>query len=235
MLGPGKEIDMPVIVMATPKGGAGKTTTSLVLGLTLAGRGGKISLIDADDNQPLVRWAKDRTTPVNVYGGVTDSSFVPLVDRESDAQDLVIVDLEGMASRTMSRAIMRSDLVLIPVQASELDAQEAGRMVALIQQEEIILRRPVPYRIILTRTSSAVPTKTTKTLLAELAANGIPALRTHLNERVAYRALFERRCSLTELDPSVVNGVPQALANAEALADEITALLLSLSDQQVAA
>ena len=69
----------------------------------------------------------------------------------------------------------------------------------------------------MTRTSSAVPTKTTKTLLAELAANGIPALRTHLNERVAYRALFERRCSLTELDPSVVNGVPQERAGGRSL------------------
>ncbi len=87
----------------------------------------------------------------------------------------------------------------------------------------------------MTRTSEAVPTKTTKSLLAEMAKNGIPALRTHLHERVAYKALFERSCGLTELDQQQVSGVPQALRNAGALADEVTDLLKSLLSKQVAA
>jgi chromosome partitioning protein len=226
---------MPVIVMATPKGGAGKSTTSLVLGLTLAERGASVTVVDADDNQPLVTWAQGRAQQISVLGGVTDSTFVSMVDKESASKDLVIIDLEGVATRIMSRAIMRADLVLIPVQPSKLDAQQAGRMVSLIRQEEEILRRPIPFRIIMTRTSEAVPTKTTKSLLTEMAKNGIPALRTHLHERVAYKALFERACSLTELDPKEISGVPQAVRNADALADEVTDLLKSLLSQQAAA
>ena len=226
---------MPVIVMATPKGGAGKSTTSLVLGLTLAERGASVTVVDADDNQPLVTWAQGREQQISVLGGATDSTFVSMVDTESASKDLVIIDLEGVATRIMSRAIMRADLVLIPVQPSKLDAQQAGRMVSLIRQEEEILRRPIPFRIIMTRTSEAVPTKTTKSLLAEMADNGIPALRTHLHERVAYKALFERSCGLTELDQQQVSGVPQALRNAGALADEVTDLLKSLLSKLVAA
>ena len=48
---------MPVIVLASPKGGFGKSTTALVLGTTLAERGAKVTLIDADPNQPIVGWA----------------------------------------------------------------------------------------------------------------------------------------------------------------------------------
>jgi chromosome partitioning protein len=231
----GKENLMPVIVMATPKGGAGKSTTSLVLGLTLAERGGAISIIDADNNQPLVRWSQKAKSKVTIHGGVTDSTFIELVDQECAAKDLVIVDLEGVATRIMSRAVMRADLVLIPVQPSELDAQEAGRMVSLIRQEEKVIRQPIPFRIIMTRTSNAIPTKTTKTLIAEMAANGIPALRTQLNERVAYKAMFERKCSLVDLDSSQISGVPQAIKNANEVADEITDLLRSLATRKVAA
>jgi chromosome partitioning protein len=230
-----KESIMPVIVMATPKGGAGKSTTSLVLGLTLAERGGAISIIDADNNQPLVRWSKIAKSKITIHGGVTDSTFIELVDQECSTKDLVIVDLEGVATRIMSRAVMRADLVLIPVQPSELDAQEAGRMVGLIRQEERVIRQSIPFRIIMTRTSNAIPTKTTKTLLAEMAANGIPAMRTHLNERVAYKAMFERKSSLVDLDPAQVSGVAQAIKNANDLADEIIDLLRSLAKRQVAA
>ena len=39
---------MPVITFANPKGGAGKTTTALILANELASKGAKISIIDAD-------------------------------------------------------------------------------------------------------------------------------------------------------------------------------------------
>ena len=144
---------MPVIVMATPKGGAGKSTTSLVLALTLASRGAKVSLVDADANQPLVRWADNRPRSVRVIGKVTEETFVSMLDQENAARDCVIVDLEGAATRIMTRAIVRSDLVLIPMQPSALDAEQAGRMVGLVRQEQEVFRRTIPLRVVMTRTS----------------------------------------------------------------------------------
>lgn len=226
---------MPVIVMATPKGGAGKSTTSLVLALTLASRGAKVSLVDADANQPLVRWADNRPRSVRVIGKVTEETFVSMLDQENAARDCVIVDLEGAATRIMTRAIVRSDLVLIPMQPSALDAEQAGRMVGLVRQEQEVFRRTIPLRVVMTRTSEKIPTKTTKRLLANMAAAGVPALRTHLNERVAFKSLFEDKCELTELNASTVSGVPQAIRNADTFTDEVEKLLHALLTQQVAA
>jgi chromosome partitioning protein len=229
MVLPGKERIMSVIVMATPKGGAGKSTTSLVLGLTWAKRGATVSLVDADANQPLVCWADDRPRSVEVVGSVTESTFLSTVDQRNAAKDVVIIDLEGAATRVMSRAIMRADLVLIPMQGSALDAQQAARMVGLVRQEEEALGRAIPFRVVLTRTSEKIPTRTTKALLAEMATGGIPALRAQLNERAAFRVLFERKCELHELDESTVSGVPQAIRNADVFADDVTTVLHELA------
>src|ERR687889_1257734 len=95
-----KESPMPVIVVATPKGGAGKSTTSLVLGLTLAERGAQVTLIDADDNHPLTDWHSGQKRKLDVIGGISEQNFVSIVDREAVSKDAVIIDLEGVATRT---------------------------------------------------------------------------------------------------------------------------------------
>lgn len=52
--------------MVSPKGGAGKTTLALVLAGKIAGYGKKITLIDADPNQPLIRWKALDNGPANI-------------------------------------------------------------------------------------------------------------------------------------------------------------------------
>lgn len=226
---------MPTIVVANPKGGAGKSTTSLILGLTLAEKGAKVCLIDQDANHPLTTWHNGQSRSVKVIGGLTDETFVSTLDREAGEGDAVIVDLEGAATRIMSRAIMRADLVLVPMQASTIDAMQAGRAVSLIRQEEELLRRQIPLRVVLTRTSEAVPTRIQKKIVADMAANGVPALRTALNERAAFKAVFEYRCALSELDPAKVSGVPQARANADAFAAEVADLVREIVAGRAAA
>jgi chromosome partitioning protein len=49
---------MPTIVIASPKGGVGKSTTANILMTCLAGRGASVIGIDADLNRPQIQWAK---------------------------------------------------------------------------------------------------------------------------------------------------------------------------------
>src|SRR5215212_11264068 len=226
---------MPTIVVGNPKGGSGKSTTALVLGLTLAGQGAAVTLIDADANHPLTTWHDGRPRQVEVIGGLTDETFVSTLDREAACRDAVIVDLEGAATRIVSRAIMRADLTLIPMQASAVDAAQAGRAVGLIRQEEEILRRRIPLRVVLTRTSPQIPTRAERKILQEMATGGIPSLKTHLHERAAFKALFEYKAALVELDPMKVNGLAAALANAETFTDEVIVLLKSIVRGKAAA
>jgi chromosome partitioning protein len=47
---------MPVIAVSNPKGGAGKSTTTLLLATYLAQSGASVCVLDADPNQPILDW-----------------------------------------------------------------------------------------------------------------------------------------------------------------------------------
>jgi chromosome partitioning protein len=226
---------MPVISVANPKGGAGKSTTALVLGTTLASKGATVSIIDCDPNQPIKAWATGSTkSAVRVLSDVTESRIVPVIDTERAERQFVIVDLEGTASRMVSRAIARSDLVLIPMQASAVDAAQAARAVGLVREEEQVINRPIPLRVVFTRTSPQIPTRNEKLIMEELRGSGVPLLTTHLNQRTAFQSLFTYKLALDELDPTAVNGLEAAVTNAYRLAGEVIEAVRSINGKVAA-
>jgi chromosome partitioning protein len=217
---------MPVIVTASSKGGAGKSTLTLVLAQALDAMGATVTVIDADPNKPLVRWRDGRSkSALEVVGDVTESNVIKVIREHSAVRQFVLVDLEGTANRLVSRAITQADLVLIPLQASALDSNEASRAVGLIQEEEEALEgRVIPYRIIMTRTNPLITTKIEAGIYKALAQAGIALMKTRLHERQAYKAIFVKRVTLAELDASI-NGLEGAKENAERLAEEVVELI----------
>ncbi len=162
-----------------------------MLGTTLAAHGANVTLLDCDPNRPIATWAKGGSSKATkVIGDVGESGIVSAIDAERAARQLVLVDLEDTASRMVSRAIMRSDLVLIPMQASAIDAAQAARAVSLVQEEEPVVGRANPFRVLFTRTSPAISTRNEKMIIDELRGAGIPVLTTHLNERAFYKSMF---------------------------------------------
>lgn len=217
---------MPVIVVANPKGGAGKSTMSLVLGTTLASQGATVALIDCDPNRPIVDWRSGPSrTKAHVIGDVTESSVISVIQDQSRARQFVIVDLEGTASRLVSRAIARASLVLIPLQGSAVDARQASRAVGLIREEEELVERKIPFRLVFTRTSPAIVTRIDRKIVSSLEYASIPSLKTHLHERSAYKAMFVDKLALDELDATNVNGLEAARENALKLAFELISIV----------
>lgn len=217
---------MPVIAVANPKGGAGKSTTTLVLASTLAANGASVVVLDCDPNRPIRDWRTGSSkNSLEVDGEINESNITSKLDGYRRARQFVFVDLEGTASRLMSRALARSQLVIIPIQASPTDAEQAVKAIRLIQEEEQSFEKTIPYRILFTRTSPAIPTKLERAILAQLRGGQVPQFTTHLNERSAFKSLFYHRLDLDELDPAEVNGLPQARDNAAKLAQELIELV----------
>jgi chromosome partitioning protein len=71
----------------------------------------------------------------------------------------------------------------------------------------------------------AIPTKIEREIIAQLKQHELPSLKTRLHERQAFKAIFVRRVALGELDQQQISGVPEAIANAKKLADELIDLL----------
>lgn len=219
---------MPTIVFASPKGGVGKSTSAVLLGTELAARGGTVTLIDADPNKPLSRWAKRPGKPAQlaVIAEVSEDSIIEEIEKAATESQFVIVDLEGTASMVVGYAMSRADLVLIPTQGSQLDATEAVKAIKLIRSQERAFRRTIPFAIIFTRTSPALTPRSLRSIADEFATNNIPVLATEIHERDAFKAIFAFGGGLENLDPKQVRNLPAAVANARAFTGEVVALLL---------
>lgn len=214
---------MPTIVLASTKGGCGKSTSAVLLAAELATNGYSVAIIDADPNQPISLWAARNGTPglLKVISKVDESTIIDVIEAEEQVSTFVIIDLEGSANMTAAYAISRADLVIVPTQGSLLDAMEAMKSVALVKQQEKAFNKEIPYAVLLTRTSAAVRSRTLKDVVAQITGAGVQTFKTEIFERDAFRAIFSFGGTLHTLDPKQVSGIEAAIANALAFTVEV--------------
>ena len=227
---------MPVIAVSNPKGGAGKSTTTLLLATYLAQQGASVSVLDADPNQPIMDWKKNGAskTTLNVVGGVRESNLMEIL--ETQTTQFVFIDLEGTASLLVSRSIAMADFVIVPVQASAVDVRQAGKAIRAIRDEEKVAQRSsasrrIPFRVLMTRTPApgAPVSSVQRQLEVEIEAAGIPRFKTSLAERMAFKALFVERLTLPEMKDLRVGNLDAAYENVHQLAEELIGLLQEVS------
>lgn len=183
---------MPTIVIASPKGGAGKSTTAVLLGTELAHAGAEVVMLDCDPNRSLSLWAERSPLPsrISLLGDVTESDIVRTIKRHDLDGQIVLVDLEGVASRLVSRAISQADLVITPMRATTLDATVGVRALQLIAEEEEALGRKIPHAVVFTMTKG-VRSRQHSGIEASLSEQGVDLIEPALMERAAFSALFE--------------------------------------------
>lgn len=232
---------MSVIVFASSKGGAGKTTACVVLACELARQGIEknidISLIDADPNQHSAAWAKIDGKPKNIrlYENVTEENILDVIDQAQEQTPFVLVDLEGIASSAVVGAISRADLVIVPCQASQNDAREAVKTIKTIKYGEKISRRVIPFAVMFTRLSAAIQTKTSKHLTQSFDDAGIEILNCSLIDREAFKSIFSFGGSVNTLATNNKReqiSLNKAAINSESYAEEIKRLLKNGIKQQ---
>ena len=196
---------MPVIVFASSKGGAGKTTACVVLACELARQGQAknigISLVDADPNQHSAGWAKLDGKPDNItlFEEVTESNILDVIEKAQAQTPFVLVDLEGVASSAVVGAVSRADLVIIPCQPSQNDAGEAAKTIKTIQYGARIAGRKIPFSVLFTRLSAAIVTRTGKHLAAEFDGAGVDVFTCSLIDREAFKSIFSFGGSVNDL------------------------------------
>jgi chromosome partitioning protein len=211
---------MPVIVIASPKGGSGKSTTSVILGTELAHAGANVTLLDCDPNHSLTHWASRAPLPkrMAVVSDVTESEIIRTIKERDTAGAVVVVDLEGVASRLASRAISQADLVLIPMRATTLDATIGARALQLVAEEEEALGRSIPSAVVFTMTR-AIKSKQHTGIQSSLAEQGLDIIEPPLMERAAFSALFEFGGDLRTMP--VQGNMEHAIENAAAFAQQV--------------
>ena len=218
---------MPVIAFANPKGGAGKTTSALLLASELAARGARVAIIDADPERWISQWGAlpGKPATITILGDITEDTIVDQIEAAAAEAQFVVVDLEGTASLMVANAIGMADLVISPTQGASMDAKGAAKTIKLIRNQARLARRDIPHAVLLTRTSAAVASRALKNVRDQLDKAGIDIFETSIVERAAYRDILDYGGLLSDLDPSQVSNVEKALLNAREFAGEVVAKL----------
>lgn len=248
---------MSTVTFFNPKGGSGKSTTALIFATELFAAGASTAMIDGDPNWNLYRWAEKRGMPVldtskvecesvedavRAVEGLGDHRFIAL--RNTDAQqlpfwisavdrlfDAVVVDPEGTANSWVATAVNLSDLVVVPLRPSPMDAEQMVRAVKFIQAQEVAMRRPINYATMFT-CMPTLPTKDEREIRNHILKEGYPMLQSALIERAVYRAMHRDRVMLSEMDPKAHTNLATARRNANELVAEI---LLKIQGEKEAA
>lgn len=217
---------MPVIVIGSPKGGVGKSTCAVLLASQFSLAGAEVTLLDCDPNKSVSRWASNNLPKnIHVIPDVGKSDIISTI-RENDGDGkLVVVDLEGVASQLVSRAISQADLVIVPMQATALDAAIGSEALALVREEEETLRREIKHAVVLTKTSAAMKTRVQRELEQNLKDAGVDLIEPSLVQRAAFGELFAIGGTLADMEKdksvSTAGNVSTAIANAQGFMEAV--------------
>jgi chromosome partitioning protein len=219
---------LPTVAFVSPKGGAGKTTASLILALGLEKRGHRVAMIDSDPNKPLVAWASlpGRPDRISIHPAPTLQDIRDaLREAQRKQPDWIILDTEGSIRGAMAFTAMRLDLILTPLASSQLEADQAIKAAEMVGQFGRRAGRPIPHRGLLTRLPAAIRPRSVKVVVDQLRDSGVELLPIPLVEKEAFRAIFHHGGGLDRLDPKEVSGIDSARANAEGYVDAVVELV----------
>jgi chromosome partitioning protein len=126
---------MHTVVLATQKGGSGKSTLTIGLALAAGQAGHDVRLIDTDPQGTLSEWRKRRAAAepvVETAFGIQEIE-PSLRAFEKDGATLTIIDTSGGVSAARTAAIRHADLCLIPVRPSIADIEATASTLGLVR------------------------------------------------------------------------------------------------------
>jgi chromosome partitioning protein len=126
---------METIVLASRKGGAGKTTLAAHLAVAAERSGvGKVVVIDADPMGGLATWWNARRSDSLGFSRITERGMKDtLRSLEKSGVSLVVIDTPPAASEGVAVIVAAANLVVIPVIPSPNDLAAVGETIKIIE------------------------------------------------------------------------------------------------------
>ena len=124
---------MKIIVLASQKGGAGKTTLCGHLSVQAALDGHKVALIDTDPQGSLAAWWNERESDSPAF---ISSSIIKLQNDikliKNEGFDYLFIDTPPAVTETIETVVAVADLVVIPTRPSPHDLRAVGKTVDIV-------------------------------------------------------------------------------------------------------
>jgi chromosome partitioning protein len=203
-----------VITVAQQKGGSGKTTIAANLAVALTRGGHSVALLDTDPQGSLGRWfmtRRDNGEPGLDFATASAWGVSYECDKLRKLHDFIIVDTPPKIDADLRPALRESDLVIVPVAASQVDVWATESVLDLARREGR------PAMVVLNRAKTG--TRVLDQVVAAVAAMEVLQAQTTLGNRVAYAETLGQGRGVLE------HGRGAWTAEVEGLAAEIIAAL----------
>lgn len=131
-----------IILIASQKGGVGKSTTAVNVAAVLAQQGETPLLFDADEQPTATAWWAERgiaypNLPVILsrqeYGEIDH-----VLSNLSSQHNYIIVDAAGHDSVEMRAAMLVCDILLIPFKSSQADLNTLPHMIEVVRKAKLV-------------------------------------------------------------------------------------------------
>lgn len=191
---------MPVIVVANPKGGAGKSTLATNLAGYFASQGYGVLLGDIDRQQSSRHWLQRRpqqSRSISTWE-VSEDNIV----RPPPGTSHVILDTPaGLHGRQLDQALAMADRVLVPLQPSMFDIDAAGELLKRLAQE--MAARPGVFMAGIVGMRVDSRTRAAEELQRFMQASGLPVVG-YIRDTQNYVQLAAHGLTLWDIAPSKV-------------------------------
>lgn len=182
-----------VLVLASQKGGVGKTALSAHLAVAAEQAGfGPVVLYDTDPQQSLARWFQDREadTPALAKGGIAELPAT-LERLGTVGVRLVVIDTPPALTDAIRAVIEHADFVLVPTQDGKTDLAAIGSTVRLVRE----LNRPFAFALTFIKRGTVQATQ------ASVLLSKHGALAGTLAHRMAFKTSFNDGRTALETEP----------------------------------
>lgn len=126
---------MKIIVLASQKGGVGKTTLSGHISVQAALEGAKVALVDTDPQGSLAAWWNARKSEQPVFVSSSISTLSRDIESLKEAGfDFVFIDTPPAVTSTIKSVVQLADLVVIPTRPSPHDLRAVGATVDIVTE-----------------------------------------------------------------------------------------------------
>jgi chromosome partitioning protein len=139
------------VLVASSKGGAGKTTIATNLAAHYAVDGKNTVLVDADRQGSSLRWAEKRAEMPNAVLGISGLRRDWARHIPEDAERVVIDSAAGIRSGEVGEYLDDVDAVIVPILPSAIDLEAAEPFLAEVAALSPVKRGKVPVALVANR------------------------------------------------------------------------------------